>query len=358
MGSVTRLAIDWTESGMVPDKAVRAGIRRLNRKRLEEMHSDDIGRVADHMESFVSRMHFSEVAPVPHLANEQHYEVPAEFFAHVLGNHGKYSCAYWGDGASTLDQAEAVESLLTDVVFMASVGMRPVIVHGGGKAISSAMTAAGIVPRFVEGRRFTDADTLNIASEVLVNNISAGIVDALRTKGATATALHFQSENVLIAEKLELKDAAGSAIDLGHVGHVTEIDRDLLVRICSTGTIPVIPCIALNRNGHRFNVNADTAAAAVARDLNVEKLVFLSDIPGILTNINDPNSRLSHVNSAQVRELIKDGTIAGGMVPKVEAALDALDAGVRKVHIVDAAMPHSVLLEIYSNTGVGTEIVR
>ncbi len=261
-------------------------------------------------------------------------------------------------GGSTLDQAEAVESLLTDVVFMASVGMRPVIVHGGGKAISSAMTAAGIVPRFVEGRRFTDADTLNIASEVLVHNISAGIVDALRTKGATATALHFQSENVLVAEKLELRDAAGLAIDLGHVGHVTRIDRDLLVRICSTGTIPVIPCIALDRNGHRFNVNADTAAAAVARDLNVEKLVFLSDIPGILTDVNDPNSRLSHVNSAQVRELIKDGTIAGGMVPKVEAALDALDAGVRKVHIVDAAMPHSVLLEIYSNTGVGTEIVR
>ncbi len=260
-------------------------------------------------------------------------------------------------GGSTLDQPEAVDSLLTDVVFMASVGMRPVIVHGGGKAISAAMKVAGIVPRFVEGRRFTDSDTLKIASDVLVQNISASIVDSLRAKGATATALHFQSENALIAEKLELKDAAGEPIDLGYVGNVIKVDRDLLIRICSTGTIPVIPCIALDCNGHRFNVNADTAAAAVARELNVEKLIFLSDIPGILTDVNDPNSRLSHVNAEQVRELIRNGTIAGGMVPKVEAALDALDAGVRKVHIVDAAMPHSVLLEIYSNTGVGTEIV-
>lgn len=260
-------------------------------------------------------------------------------------------------GGSTLDQPEAVDSLLTDVVFMASVGMRPVIVHGGGKSISAAMTAAGIVPRFVEGRRYTDSETLKIAANVLVRSISASIVDSLRAKGATATALHFQSENALTAEKLELKDAAGQAIDLGHVGRVTTVDRDLLVRICSTGTIPVIPCIALDCNGHRFNVNADTAAAAVARELNVEKLIFLSDIPGILTDVNNPDSRLSHVNARQVRDLIQNGTIAGGMVPKVEAALDALDAGVRKVHIVDAAMPHSVLLEIYSNTGVGTEIV-
>ncbi|MCA9084802.1 MAG: acetylglutamate kinase [Planctomycetaceae bacterium] len=260
-------------------------------------------------------------------------------------------------GGSTLDQPEAVSSLLTDVVFMATVGMRPVIVHGGGKAISAAMNQAGIEPKFVEGRRYTDPATLEIASRVLINEISAGLVDMLRDKGATATALHFQSENALIAEKLTLRGSDGQDVDLGHVGHVTSIDRDLLVRVCSTGTIPVIPSIALDRQGHRLNVNADTAAAAVARDLNVEKLVFLSDIPGILTDIKDPASRLSHVTVQQVRNLITNGTIAGGMVPKVEAALDALDAGVHKVHIVDAAMPHSVLLEIYSDTGVGTEIV-
>lgn len=260
-------------------------------------------------------------------------------------------------GGSTLDQPEAVDSFLTDIVFMEAVGMRPVIVHGGGKSISSAMATAGIEARFVEGRRFTDADTLKIASKVLVESICGQIVESLREKGAKSTGLHFKTENALIAEPLKLTAANGDAIDLGHVGRVVDVDRDLLIRICSSGSIPVIPCIALDENGHRLNVNADTAAAAVAAALNVEKLVFLSDIPGILTDISNPESRLSHVNAGRVRELIKDGTIAGGMVPKVEAALDALEAGVRKVHIVDASMPHSVLLEIYSDTGVGTEIV-
>jgi acetylglutamate kinase len=251
-------------------------------------------------------------------------------------------------GGSTLDDVAAVNSLLTDVVFMATVGMKPVIVHGGGKAISAAMNAAGIEARFVAGRRYTDRQTLQIASRVLVEDICQSVVDQINRNGARSTGLHYGTENVLTAEKLTLKDDQGNPVDLGHVGHVTEVDVDTLVRVCSTGTIPVIPSIALS---------SDTAAAAVARALSAEKLIFLSDIPGILTNIKDPTSRLSHVTAAQVRGLIADGTIAGGMVPKVEAALESLDAGVRKVHIVDASMLHSVLLEIYSDTGVGTEIV-
>ena len=260
-------------------------------------------------------------------------------------------------GGSTLDQQEAVESLLTDVVFMSTVGMRPIIVHGGGKAISSAMADAGIEPRFVQGRRYTDQDTLKIASKVLVETICNTIVSSLKKKGASSAGLNFQTENVLIGEKLSLTSDDGGPVDLGHVGQVTKVDTDALIRVCSTQTIPVIPSIALDSEGFRLNVNADTAAAAVARAISAEKLVFLSDIPGILTDVNDPDSRLSHVECRQVRELITDGVIAGGMVPKVEAALDALDAGVHKVHIVDASMPHSVLLEIYSDTGVGTEIV-
>ena len=260
-------------------------------------------------------------------------------------------------GGSALDDVAAIDSLLTDVVFMATVGMKPVIVHGGGKAISAAMSAAGIEPKFVAGRRFTDQQTLQIASRVLVEDICQSIVDRINSNGGRSTGLHFGTENVLTTEKLTLRDEHGNPVDLGHVGHVTEVDIDTLIRICSIGAIPVIPSIALSRVGHRLNVNADTAAAAVARALSAEKLIFLSDIPGILTNIKDPSSRLSHVTAAQVRALISDGTIAGGMVPKVEAALESLDAGVRKVHIVDASMRHSVLLEIYSDTGVGTEIV-
>ena len=260
-------------------------------------------------------------------------------------------------GGSTLDDTNSVNSLLVDVVFMATVGMRPVIVHGGGKAISSAMSAAGIAPRFVAGRRFTDLPTLQIASRVLVEDICQSLVDRINQNGCRATGLHYGTENILTAEKLQINDADGQKLDLGHVGAVTQVNVDTIARICSTGTIPVIPSIALSPLGHRLNINADTAAAAVARALAAEKLVFLSDIPGILTDIKNPASRLSHVTGSEVRKLIADGVIAGGMVPKVEAALEALDAGVRKVHIVDAAMPHSVLLEIYSDTGVGTEIV-
>ena len=260
-------------------------------------------------------------------------------------------------GGSTLDDTVAVDSMLTDVVFMATVGMKPVIVHGGGKAISAAMSAAGIQPKFVAGRRFTDRQTLQIASRVLIDDICQSIVDRIISNGARSTGLHFGTENVLTAEKLTLSDEQGNPVDLGHVGHVTEVDVDTLIRVCSTGAIPVIPSIALSPVGHRLNVNADTAAAAVSRALSAEKLIFLSDIPGILTNIKDPSTRLSHVTATQVRELIANGTIVGGMVPKVEAALESLESGVRKVHIVDASMLHSVLLEIYSDTGVGTEIV-
>jgi acetylglutamate kinase len=260
-------------------------------------------------------------------------------------------------GGSTLNDDKAVDSLLTDVVFMATVGMRPILVHGGGKAISSAMANAGIEPRFVAGRRYTDNPTLDIASRVLVEEICPGIVERIRARGARSTGIHFATENALTAKPLTVTLEDGSQADLGHVGHVHQVNRDLLARICSTGTIPVLPSIALDENGHRLNINADTAAAAVAQALDAEKLVFFSDIPGILTNVADPESRLSHVSAGDVRELISNGTIAGGMVPKVQAALDALTAGVRKVHIVDAGMPHSVLLEIYSDTGVGTEIV-
>ncbi len=260
-------------------------------------------------------------------------------------------------GGSTLSDSTAVDSLLTDIVFMATVGMRPILVHGGGSAISAAMAREGIEPSFVEGRRYTDQATLKIASRVLIEEICPDLVCRIQDRGGRATGLHFGTENVLTAAPLQLTDDNGQTIDPGFVGQVTHVDRDLLSRVCSTGTIPVIPSIALDDHGHRLNVNADTAAAAVARAIDAEKLVFLSDIPGILTDVNNPDSRLSHVTATEVRGFISDGTISGGMVPKVQAALDALAAGVSKVHIVDAGMPHSVLLEIYSDTGVGTEIV-
>lgn len=261
-------------------------------------------------------------------------------------------------GGSALDDEESVRRCLNDVVFMEAVGMRPILIHGGGKAISRGMAQSGIEPRFVKGRRYTDDATLNIVTQVLANELSEGLADDIRTLGGNAVALHLNSQNVLQGEMLKLKEDDGTELDLGRVGHVTGIDRNLLVGVCRSRTIPVIPSVALDAEGKPLNVNADTAAAAVARLLKAEKLMFLSDVPGIFLDRNNPDTLQSHLTVKRCRELIREGIIDSGMVPKVEAALEALEAGVKKIHIVDARVPHSVLLEIYSDTGIGTEIVK
>ncbi|QDV51897.1 acetylglutamate kinase [Gimesia fumaroli] len=261
-------------------------------------------------------------------------------------------------GGSALEEESAVKAFLTDVIFMRTVGMHPILVHGGGKAISKAMSEAGIEPRFVHGRRYTDENTLEIATDVLANQISESLAQEIRSQGAKAEPLHFGTRNCLKGEQLTLQAEDGSTMDLGHVGFVTDVDQELLAEICESDAIPVIPSVALDQSGQKLNVNADTAAAALARILKAEKLVFLSDVPGIFLDRNDPETLVSHLETERCRALIADGTIDAGMEPKVDAALEALASGVGKVHIVDARLPHSILLEIYSDKGIGTEIVK
>lgn len=260
-------------------------------------------------------------------------------------------------GGSAMEETQAVRQFLTDVIFLESVGTRPILVHGGGKAINKAMDAAGIAPRFVQGRRYTDEATLEIVARVLAGEICQSLVEEIQRQGGDAVGLSYLTMNCLKGRRLTLAGPKGEQIDLGRVGEVVDIDRDLLLTTCRAGRIPVLPSIALDDRGEKLNVNADTAAAAVARLIQAEKLVFLSDVPGIYLDRNDPGTLQSHLTSARCRELIAQGVIDAGMVPKVEAALEALQAGVGKVHIVDARLPHSVLLEVYSNAGIGTEIV-
>ncbi len=260
-------------------------------------------------------------------------------------------------GGSTLEEEAAIKSFLTDIIFMSTVGMKPILVHGGGKAISQAMADAGIEANFVQGRRYTDEQTLEIATHVLAGEISQSLVKEIENQQGKAVGLHFLTENCLIGEKLKMIGEDNKEVDLGFVGHIVDINQSLIEKACDAGQIPVIPSVALDKNGQKLNVNADTAAAAVARLLKAEKLIFLSDVPGICSDKDNPESLISHLDVNQCNEMIDDGTIASGMVPKVEASLEGLNAGVGKVHIVDATMPHSVLLEIYSDKGVGTEIV-
>ena len=258
-------------------------------------------------------------------------------------------------GGSAMEDAGTLRATLQDVVFMATVGMPAVLVHGGGKAIDRAMAAAGLRPRKVQGRRYTDEATLDIVVRVLRDEINAGIVRGIRELGGRAVGLHTGPLQCLFGEKMRLPGDDGP-IDLGRVGQVTHVDRALVEDFCKAGVVPVIPSLAVDDEGGWLNVNADTAAAAVATHLQVEKLVFLSDTPGILRDRRDEASLLRSLNAAGCRELVGRGVIDTGMIPKVEACLDSLRAGVKKTHMIDGRLRHSLLLEIYTDRGVGTEI--
>jgi len=261
-------------------------------------------------------------------------------------------------GGSVLDEPDQQKNLLTDIAFMATVGMRPIIVHGGGKAITKAMNEAGLEPVWVQGRRYTDERTLTIAEHTLVHKINAPICQTLQQLGCNSMGLHSLGSCVLFAETLRLAGENGRKIDLGLVGQVVDVNAHLLTTLCNDGTIPVIASIATDKAGGKLNVNADSAAGKVAAAVAAEKLVVVSDTHGIRTDVNDPDSWVSSLNEGQIKQMIDSGIIGEAMFPKVEACLIALEAGVKKAHIIDGRIPHSLLLEIYTARGIGTEIVR
>lgn len=258
-------------------------------------------------------------------------------------------------GGSVLEHDDALDATLQDVLFMETVGLRPVVIHGGGKAISRAMHKSGIEPHFVQGRRYTDPKTLEIVANVLSQEICADIVRRIESMDGWAMPLHHRSTNVLFGKKIFVEED-GHRVDLGRVGTVTSIDEPRLRMLFTAGVIPVIPSLAIDADGGLLNINADTAAAEVAKILKAEKLVFITDTPGILADETDESSLLSSLTARDCKAKLADGTIGGGMIPKVQACLECLRAGVGKIHIVDGRIRHSLLLEIYTTSGVGTEI--
>ena len=262
-------------------------------------------------------------------------------------------------GGSVMEDPIALDHLLIDVVFMETVGMRPIIVHGGGAAISRAMADAGLEPRFVHGRRHTDDATLEIVERVLAGKVNESITEKIEQFGGRAMSLNFKGTNVLFGERLKIDGPDGEPLDLGHVGDVTRVDRMTIDNLCYAGQVPVIPSMCIDEStGQKLNVNADTAATAVAQAVGAEKLVYLSDVNGVRRDKTDAETLIHSLNDKEARELIADGTIESGMIPKVEACLETIDRGVRKVHIIDGRIRHSLLLEVYTNKGVGTELSR
>jgi len=255
-------------------------------------------------------------------------------------------------GGSLLDDKTELMHIMLDVIFMESVGMKPVIVHGGGKAITRALADAGVEPNFVRGRRVTNGQTLDVVKKVLADELNVALTNEIERLGGRAMNLSFDTTGVLFGEQLPSAAEEG----LGFVGHVTRVDRDVIENLAYSDQVPVIPSMCQGDDGQIYNVNADTAAMAVAQALGAEKLVFLSDVNGVRRDKDDPDSILHSLSAQQARELIDQGIIDGGMIPKVEACLETLGRGVRKIHIVDGRLRHSLLLEIFTTSGVGTEI--
>jgi acetylglutamate kinase len=258
-------------------------------------------------------------------------------------------------GGSAMEDEHLVERLLRDVVFLEAVGVNPVLVHGGGKAISQKMREAGQAPRFVSGLRVTDATAIKIVEEVLDRVIRPKIVDTMAAFGGRAEG--FSGRDVFVARKLPPQIDGKQLVDVGFVGEVVSLRLDGIREAIERGVVPVISPIGETEDGVVLNVNADVAAGAMAGALRAAKMIFVSDVLGVMRDVKDPNSLIPTVTRENAARLIADEIIEGGMIPKVQSAVAALGQGVGKVHLIDGRIPHALLLEMFTTRGIGTEIV-
>ncbi len=260
-------------------------------------------------------------------------------------------------GGSAMENPECTRSVLRDIVFMECAGMKPVIVHGGGKAISARLKAEGVETRFINGLRYTCEKTISVVDEVLHGDVNASLVASMQNHGGRPRAV--SGKNILRAERIGSVDQeTGEELDLGYVGRVINVDAEQIRWVLNRNEVPVITPVARDMDGKVYNVNADMAACRIAAELQAAKLVFLSDVPGLLRDPKDENSLISTVRCDDVDALVADGTISGGMAPKVRSAVEALNAGCGKVHMIDGRLLHSLLLEIFTVDGIGTQIVH
>ena len=259
-------------------------------------------------------------------------------------------------GGSFMDDPDPVvrTRVAYDIAFFAAVGINIVVVHGGGKAITKAMESAGLNASFVNGLRVTDEPTIAVVKRTLNEVVNRDVCDAIA--GAKARPRSMPGDSVLVCQKLTTDDD-GNPVDLGYVGEVTEVKVKLIKKEIADGYVPVISPVAEGYDGKPYNVNADLVAGRVASALRARRLVYMSDVPGLLCNPADPTSLISTLRIGQVDELKKKGVIDKGMRPKVASAIRALQEGVQRVHFIDGRLPHSLLLEIFTDKGIGTEIV-
>ncbi len=258
-------------------------------------------------------------------------------------------------GGSVIGEEAHCEAIMRDVVFMRTVGMHPILVHGGGKMITKRLKQMGSTSKFVHGLRYTDDATMKIVIEVLRDVISKNIAKILKHLGAVPTLFNGIDHNMIQCQKKTKH--LNETVDLGWVGEIIKIRTDEIMEACEWGKVPVVAPIGADEQGNYYNINADSMAGELASEIGAYKMVYLSDIPGILRDVNDPTSLISSLKKSEVETLIKNKVISGGMIPKVESCLKSLEAGSRKTHIIDGRVQHSLLLEMFTDKGIGTEIV-
>lgn len=256
-------------------------------------------------------------------------------------------------GGSAMVDEKLKKSVIKDIALLKYIGLRPVIVHGGGKEITALLDRLGKKSEFIDGLRVTDRETADVAEMVLSGSIGKSLVENLEAVGISACGINGKDGHTLLVRK----KLFGSGRDIGFVGEIDKVDIHLVMTLLDSGYVPVISPVGVDSFSQTYNINADYAATAVAGALGAQKLVFLTDVEGILRDKDAPSSIIRRMNAAEARSLIADGTIRGGMIPKTECCIDALDRGVKTVHVLDGRLPHSLLLEIFTASGIGTMVV-
>lgn len=293
------------------------------------------------------------------LANADKANVLVEALPYIEDFYGKIVVIKYGGNAMINDTLK--EKVMEDIALMRFVGIHPVIVHGGGPEITGFLKKLGKVSSFVSGLRVTDEETVEVAEMVLDGKINSEIVKRMNRRGVRAVGLSGEDANLIRAKKklaTVYENETPKEVDIGYVGEVASINTDILETLIKNDYVPVIAPIGIGVSGENYNINADYVAAKVAGALQAERLILLTDIEGVYKDFNDKSSFISILTAAKAREYIKDGTITGGMIPKLEACLSAMDDGVSKAHIIDGRLPHSLILEMFTEEGVGTQVVR
>ncbi len=259
-------------------------------------------------------------------------------------------------GGSVMEDSILIKNTMRDIVFMECVGMKPVVVHGGGKAITSKLKEEHIATQFINGLRFTCEKTLLVVDDVLHNKVNVDLLEGIKAAGGKGGQI--SGKSIIQAKRMDECPKTGEKKDFGFVGEIIDIKTEPIKDMLQKDILPIIPPLGLYIDGQVYNINADVAACKIAEALNARKLIFISDVPGILKDSSDESSLIHSLNIDNVEHLIKTEIIGSGMIPKIRSAISALNAGVNKVHLIDGRVQHSLLLEIFTNAGIGTEIIK